>query len=425
MKEDFLYFLWKFQKFDSEELCTSEGDPLQVISTGSQNDQSGPDFFNAQLMISGIRWAGNVEMHLKSSDWYLHQHETDPAYDNVILHVVWEHDADVFRRDHSTLPVLELRNRVDPLLLIKYRGLLESHHRSINCEDSFSEFSSFAIDHWFERLYFERLERKSDLVFEVLRRSNNDWNTACMILLFKAFGLNVNGRYFANLAENLGYSLLAKMGGNQFSLEALFLGSSNLIHGVDQYAEHLHKEFQFLAHKFNISLNDSKPEFFRLRPDNFPTIRLVQLAALYAQQASVFSAIVTANNLKELDALFQVEVSTYWKTHYNFDAKHGARNKMLSKSFFQLLVINFVIPLKYTYLKSTGESASGLHELVLNLKPEKNSVITMYNMLRPGTVKNAMDSQAAIELNQNFCKQNRCLHCELGATLLRKSVKYV
>ncbi|TQI70087.1 uncharacterized protein DUF2851 [Gramella sp. Hel_I_59] len=425
MKEDFLYYLWKFQKFDSECLRTSEAEPLQIISTGAQNNLSGPDFFNAHLIISGIKWAGNVEMHLKSSDWYLHNHETDPAYDNVILHVVWEHDENIFRRDRSLIPVFELKNIVDYSMIAKYRHLLESRHNSINCEDSFSELSSFEIDHWFERLYFERLERKSELIFAVLQRSNNDWNRACMILLFRAFGLNINGEYFSNMAENLSYSLVAKLGGNQFSLEALFLGYSNLIHGADQYSKELLTEFEFLKHKFNIPLIDSKPEFFRLRPDNFPTIRLAQLASLYAQRPSFFSGIIAAKDFNEIKFLFITEVSAHWKTHYNFDKSHNSRSKKLSNSFLELLVINFVIPLKFAFSKSSGEPASSLYEIVTSLKAEKNSITRLYNSLRPGTVKNALESQAVLELKKNYCSKCRCLHCELGATLLRNSVKYV
>jgi len=424
VKEDFLYYLWKFQKFDSEGLKTSEAEPLQIISTGAQNDLSGPDFFNAHLIISGIKWAGNVEMHLKSSDWYLHHHEIDPAYDNVILHVVWEHDENIIRRDGSLIPVFELKNIVEFSMISKYRHLLESRHSSINCEDSFSEFSSFEIDHWFERLYFERLERKSALIFEVLQRSNNDWNTACMILLFRAFGLNINGEYFSNMAENLGYSLVAKLGENQFSLEALFMGYSNLIQGADQYSEELLTEFQFLKHKFNLTLIDSKPEFFRLRPDNFPTIRMAQLAGLYAQRPSFFSDIIATKELNEIRSLFTMEVSDYWKTHYNFDKPHNSSSKKLSNSFFELLVINFVIPLKFAFSKSSGEPASSLYEIVASLKPEKNSITRMYNNLRSGTVRNALESQAALELKKNYCSKGKCLHCELGVTLLRKSVKY-
>lgn len=425
MKEDFLYYLWKFQKFDSECLRTSEGESLQIISTGSQNDLSGPDFFNAHLIISGIKWAGNVEMHLKSSDWYLHHHETDPAYENVILHVVWEHDENIFRRDGSLIPVLEFRNIIEFSMISKYRHLLESHHNSINCEDSFSEFSTFEIEHWLERLYFERLERKSELIFEVLQRSNNDWNTACMILIFRAFGLNINGDYFSNLAENLGYSLVAKLGRDQFSLEALFMGYSNLIHGADQYSEELLTEFQFLQHKFRIPLIDSKPEFFRLRPDNFPTIRLAQLASLYAQRPSFFSDIIAAKDLNEIRSLFTIEVTVYWKTHYNFDKYHKSRSKKLSNSFLELLLINFVIPLKFAFSKSSGEPASSLYEIVTSLKAEKNSIVNMFNNLGQGTVRNALESQAALELKKNYCSKGRCLQCELGAGLLRKSVKYV
>jgi len=424
VKEDFLYYLWKFQKFDRESLKTQEGTSLQILTTGSQNYLSGPDFFDARLVIAGIKWAGNVEMHIKSSDWYMHNHELDPAYDNVILHVVWEHDQDIFRKDGSVVPVLVLKDLTPLATISTYQELLETRHSKINCELDFGNFQEFEINHWFERLYFERLEYKTASFLDVLRHSRNDWNSACMILLFRAFGLNVNGDYFASMARGLGYPLISKVSSSQFSMEALLLGTSGLIQGVDQYSEELRAEFQYLQHKFSLPEPTSKPQFFRLRPDNFPTIRLAQLAGIYHQAPGIFSGIIGAKDIEGIKENFSFKLSGYWEKHYNFGVLHAPKTKKLTNAFMDLLVINFVVPLKMAYSKFTGAPSIDIYEMVSAIKAEKNNISSLFNSLRPGTVRTASDSQAVNHLKNYYCNKGKCLSCELGAGLLNKSGKY-
>ena len=427
MKEEFLYYLWKFRKFNTEELKTLEGEIISIINPGVRNENSGPDFFNARLQIGKQLWAGNVEMHIKSSDWYLHGHETDSNYENVILHVVWEHDAEIFRKNRTVIPTLELKSIVDASILDQYTELLERDHLKLNCEQDFAEFSDFQVEHWLERLYFERLEKKSLLIEEILNKTGNDWEATCFIFICRSFGLNINGEIFSALAQSFRFHILRKQGQDQFKLEALLLGQAKLIKGEDKYALDLQKKHDFLKTKYKLKNEHLKaPEFFRLRPDNFPTIRLAQIAALYAQNSSLFQKLMETISLKEIRVIFKVQVSEYWKSHYNFSSSHIAKNKNLSSAFIDLLIINCIIPLKFVFAKHQGvEIQQQLLELVGNIKKEKNSTVQLFNELRPGTAKNALQSQALIELKKNYCDRNNCLHCELGASLFNKSRKYV
>ena len=427
MQEDFLYHLWKFQKFDSEALKTSEGDHLLILHPGSQNDFAGPDFFNARIQIGKQLWAGNVEIHLTSSHWYLHQHETDPNYDNVILHVVWEHDAEIFRRDGSVVPTLVLQDKVSEELFDSYRELLERKHYKINCEKDFAGFEDFQIEHWLERLYFERLEKRSVHINKILIDTGNDWEATLFIMLCRSFGLNLNGEAFMAMARSFDFKIVKKLNGKPLQLEALFFGQVKLINGEGRYAIDLKREYDYLRHKYSLQ-NEflPVPQFFRLRPDNFPTIRLAQLAALYSERKNLFRDIIRADNLKDLYKLFDVKLSEYWSSHYNFGKSHQPGKKRLSKAFLDLVLINCVLPLKVYYSKYIGrEDGELIQELISAIPVERNSIISIFEDLRPGTARNAMHSQALLELKKNYCDLNKCLHCELGASLLKKSPKYI
>lgn len=427
MREDLLYHLWKFQKFETDALMTADGQSLKVFNAGMLNELSGPDFFNAKLQIGEQIWAGNVEMHLRSSDWYSHHHELDPNYDNVILHVVWEHDSDIFRRDNSVIPTLILSDKVDQEVLIAYNLLLEKDHLKLNCENEFKDFTDFQVEHWLERLYFERLEVKSRLILEVLEKTENNWEATFFILLCKSFGLKINAETFQNIAESIDFKIVRKLAGKQFSLEALLLGQAKLINSEEQYALDLLKEYDYLAHKF--SLNNeylSSPQFFRLRPDNFPNLRLAQFAAVYAGNKNLFHEVISARSLNQLYKIFDIEVSPYWKVHYNFGKSHSARNKKLTEQFLNLVIINCIIPFKHCYAQYIGnEDEEVIQNLIMNVKAEKNSIIELFNELRPGLSKHAMHSQALLQLKNEYCNLNKCLKCELGASLLRKSPKYI
>ncbi|UAB86204.1 DUF2851 family protein [Zunongwangia sp. SCSIO 43204] len=343
MREEFLHYIWQFQKFDKTELKTAAGELLHIYHPGTHNLDSGPDFFTSKIKIGDQLWAGNVEIHLKSSDWYAHHHETDSAYDNVILHVVWDHDTDIFRKDESIIPSLELKGKIDPEIQQNYLDLFSKGNEWINCEKYFPNFDNFDIESWLTRLYFERLEEKTKLIFDLLKQSKNDWEATLFKLLAKNFGLNKNGDSFLSLANSIDYEVIRKLSNDRFQLEAVLLGKAGLLDEdvEENYFKSLKNEYEFMQKKFSLGLPiETKPVFFRLRPDNFPTIRLAQLAAVFSRSASVFSVVIKAKSKNEIYDIFSAEVSEFWTTHYNFRSNHKPKPKRLSKSFIDLLIIN-------------------------------------------------------------------------------------
>lgn len=281
MREDLLYFIWKHNKLPTKQLCTGNGEAIAIKATGTQNRFAGPDFFNAKVEIGGQLWAGNVEMHLKSSDWYVHHHETDENYNNVILHVVWEDDIAVFRKDGSQIPTLEVQHYVSDQLLNGYQSLMDNSRTSfINCEKDLKEIDSFVVENWLHRLYIERLEYKSKLILKLLEASKNDWEAVLFMLLAKNFGSKVNGTYFLEQAKQLDFSIVRKTTNEPLQLEALLFGHFGLLNVddcSDAYFLQLKNEYKYLVRKFGLVENESKPEFFGLWPLNFPTIRVSQL----------------------------------------------------------------------------------------------------------------------------------------------------
>ena len=422
MREEFLHHIWQFKKFDQANLKTTQGETVQVVSSGQYLQQSGPDFFNAQLVISGQRWAGNVEIHLKSSDWYHHSHEIDSHYDNVVLHVVWEHDAEVMRRDGSELPVLELRNYVDGLLLANYQHLA-STKTWINCENELQRVDTFVMDNWKEKLFFERLERKSFPISELASATNSDWEAVLFCFLSRNFGLNTNGEPFFDMAKSLPFSVTRRESFEPENLEALLFGRAGMLAGTyeDVYPKDLQARYDYIAHKYRLqNFVPQQVEYFRHRPDNFPTIRLAQLAAVYHTHQNLFSKIMAANTLPELHEIFNVQVQPYWLKHYRFDKESPLKRKTLSASFINLLIINTIVPVKFAYAKSTGKDiAEELIVIMQQLDPEKNAVIDKFRHYKT-TVQSAYDTQALLQLKNEYCNHHRCMHCAVGLELLKK-----
>ena len=321
MQEDFLHYLWKHKTLITQRLKTTDDQNIDIISVGAHNDNAGPDFFNARIRIGEQLWAGNVEMHLKSSDWYLHNHESDTTYDNVILHVVWEDDVEVFRKNNSHIPCLELKCFIPQTTLSYYYKLFSKESRWINCERDITTIDTLIKHSWLERLYIERLERKSILIENLLEASKNDWEAVLFKMLAKNFGLKVNADAFFSIANSFDYHVLRKQQSSALSLEALFFGQGKLLEAnrEDQYYQQLQKQFMFLRQKFDLTQSGTiQPSFFRLRPPNFPTIRLSQLANLYAKEKHLFSKLIASDNLDEIYELLKVETSSYWYSHYNF-----------------------------------------------------------------------------------------------------------
>lgn len=423
MQEDFLHYLWKYKKFDFTNAQTSDGQSVVLVDTGIHNHNSGPDFFNAKIQIGDQLWAGNVEIHLRASDWYFHRHETDSNYDNVILHVVWEDDIEVYRKNNSIIPSLALSSLVDRNLLDKYQKLLTSREKWINCENNFDSVEDFKLRHWLERVYFERLENKAKLIGEMLKASENNWEAVLFSLLAKNFGLNVNGDAFLSMAQSFDFSVLQKNALESLKLEALFFGQAGLLEEEisEAYFIDLKQQYRFLSHKYKLNNEQViRPKFFRLRPDNFPYIRLSQLASLYHIHKNLFSEIIRTKELEEIYQVFDVGTSEFWNTHYSFKKSHEKRTKKISRSFVDLVVINTVVPLKFSYAKETGrEPEEEILNILERIKPESNRIIEGFNKLRPGSATNALESQALLQLKNNYCDLNKCLNCEIGAGLLQ------
>jgi Protein of unknown function (DUF2851) len=423
MQEDFLHYIWKHKAFSTVSLKTTDGETIAIKNLGIHNHNSGPDFFNAQLSIDDQLWAGNVEIHLKSSDWYLHNHEADEAYDNVILHVVWEHDTEIFRRDNSKISTLELKNYTDKSLLHNYKSLLASKSW-INCEADFPDVDDFIFNSWLERLFIERLEHKSENIEQLLMASQNNWENVLFKLLLKNFGLKVNGEAFFSLANAVDFSTVRKLQNKTIEMEALLFGQANLLNNrqEDIYYNYLKNHYAFLKQKFKLNNQGVLPiQFFRLRPPNFPTIRLSQFARLYTVETKLFSKIITTYKLNDFYTLFNHGVSEYWKTHYTFGKPSKTSNKLLTKSFIDLLIINTIIPLKFSYAQSQGQTINDqLFELINQIKIESNTIVNRFLDLKT-IKKSALNSQALLELKQNYCDKNKCLQCAIGNSLIVKN----
>ncbi|WKL47688.1 DUF2851 family protein [Flavobacterium pectinovorum] len=423
MKEDFLHYLWKFKKFETLNLITTQKEQITIIKTGDYLELSGPDFFNAQIIIGKQKWAGNVEIHLKSSDWYIHGHEKDTAYENVILHVVWEHDTEIFGKNNREIPVLVLKEYVSSETVNNYQSLM-SPKSWISCEKQIAQIDDFVFKNWQERLFFERLERKSKFIYDLLEETNQDWEAVLFCLLAKNFGLNTNGNAFLQIAKKLPFSIIRKESFEVENLEALLLGTSGLLDAEkeDVYFKDLKIRYFYLLYKYQLDKAYTDPvEFFKHRPDNFPTIRLSQLASLYHKHQNLFSKIIALKSVKSIYELLNVSASLYWQNHYQFDKESPKKSKPLSKSFIDLLIINTIIPIQFAYSNIMGESFSeDLIALLNEVSPEKNSIIEKFESFGISS-KNAFDTQTLIQLKNEYCNQKACLRCAVGMELLRNN----
>ena len=421
MKEDFLHYIWKFKKFDASNLKTYNGETISIINSGQYTQLAGPDFFNAQIEINKQKWAGNVEIHIKSSDWYVHNHEKDTNYDSVILHVVWEHDTEIFRKNNSEIPVLELKNLVSKEVLNNYETLMQPKSW-IFCEKQIQNTNDFTLKSWQERLFFERLERKSIPIQNLLIWTNQDWEAVLFVALAKNFGLNTNGEIFQKIAKSIPFHIIRKESFEIENLEALIFGNSGLLDTdkEDVYYKDLQFRFYYLLQKYQIEKSVIEPvQFFKHRPDNFPTIRLSQFANLYYKQQNLFSKIISVSNINEIYELFDISVSEYWQTHYQFDKESPKKRKMLTKSFIDLLIINTILPIQFAYARHLGKDISeNLINILNEIAPENNSIIDKFNSFGIKS-KNAFDTQSLLQLKNEYCNKSRCLYCAIGMELMK------
>lgn len=423
MIEYFLHYVWLYKKIDILHLKTTQLEPLEVISVGFPNPNSGPDFFNGQLRIGEQLWVGNIEIHIKSSDWYIHDHHNDRAYDNVILHVVYDHDIDIYRKDNTVIPTLELQPYIDDDLLRSYEKLLSKSRRWINCEYDIHTIPNIEWQQWIERLYFERLIDKSKRIEALLIKTKSNWEEVLFLLLAKNFGSKVNGDAFFSICKSLNFSILQKLRNDVLSMEALFYGQAGLLNVdcTDDYFNRLKDTYSYLKQKFQIdSSNIQAIKFFRLRPLNFPTIRLSQLASLYFAYPKLFSKIIEAKCVSDYYDLFKVSTTEYWETHYTFGKISKRKKKTLTKKFIDLLIVNTLLPLKFYYANHKGLDISEHIINIMRLIPsENNSIVQNFKTLHMES-RNALTSQALIQLKTVYCDHNKCLKCAVGHSLLSK-----
>ena len=421
MQEEFLHYLWVNKKLPFTQLKTHLNEDLEINHFGQYLQNAGPDIFNAQISINQQKWAGNIEIHVKSSDWYLHNHENDTNYDNVILHVVWENDAPIFRKDNSEIPTLEVKKYASLSEINQYKSLITSKSW-INCENKIAEIDNFIWENWLESLFLKRLERKSEIIDKRLLETNNNWEAVFFEMLCKNFGLNTNGDCFLQVAKSIPFSVVRKESFDFENLEALFFGKLNLLNDPieDEYHMKLASHWKYLKIKYKIeSEYGLHPQFFKLRPDNFPTIRLSQLVVMLCNNQNLFSQLIQSNSYFQIKQLLKSETSEYWKSHYNFSKTSKIKSKVLTTQFIDLIIINTVIPFKFCYAKNQGKL--NIEELICLLEEmptEKNAILKKFSEFNIKT-KTAFQSQSLLELKNEYCNKNKCLNCAVGLQLLK------
>ncbi len=422
MREDFLHFVWRTRRFDAADLATTQGDPLTILHPGEWNNHAGPDFFNARIRIGDTLWAGNVELHVRASDWVAHRHSNDAAYRNVVLHVVLDEDTTIHTPEGKRLPCLALRSRI-PARIMQSWFRLAHEQRWIPCAADWPNTPPLLRVNWLDRLLVERLESKTDMVAKVLTDTGNHWEEAFYRLLSRHFGLSVNVEPFEWLASSTPLSLLSRHRHQFFQVEALLFGQAGLLEEpfADEYPLALAKEYRFLKHKYQLQpLDRSVWKFFRLRPAGFPTVRVAQLAALTHRETNLFSAVLEAQSVADMEALFDVSPSAYWLTHYRFDRPSVPLDKRPGEAFIHRMLINTVIPALYHYGRRNGQHdvCDAALAMLETLPPEHNKVMEGWQALGERATQ-AAHSQALLHLKKHYCDARRCLECPIGTSLIR------
>lgn len=420
MKEEFLQFVWKYGLFSKAGLATTDGRLLEIISAGQANSDSGPDFFNARIRIGETIWAGNIEVHQKSSHWDLHHHHADAAYDNVILHVVEQQDKPVVVKNHE-LPTLEIRYPEE--ILQNFEQLLRSE-KWIPCQEKLPDHDPFVLRFWFSALMTERLQEKTGDILKILEQNHNNWNETFYQLLARNFGMKTNALPFEMLAKSLPLHILSKHKNDLFQIEALLFGQAGLLNETllgDDYFLSLRNEYGYLYKKYNLSgIGAHLWKFMRLRPVNFPTIRIAQLAALVHQSSALFSQILETEKMEELHKLFTVSASEYWNNHYRFNKISGENKiKTLGETAFDNLVINTIVPLLFVWGDQHLKQAMKDKALAWleKLAPESNQIVRKWAELGVESLS-AFESQALLQLKNKYCDHKKCLNCQLGAKII-------
>lgn len=432
MKEDLLQFIWKFKYFNSDGLKTTSGDDVAIIHSGTHNFDQGPDFLNAKIKINKTIWAGNVEVHLFSKQWEQHKHQFDERYKNVVLHVVWQHDRDIKDCEGNTLPTIELHDKVSRILLERYEMLMgmEQQHSQffIPCQNLLEGMDDFRWNVWKNRLATDRLQYKTKNVFQIFQQTGNNWEETMWLLVAKNFGGRMNGQLFQRVAETVPQKILAKHRNQLIAIEAILFGQAGMLSSKfkDPYPELLQNEYQFYKKKYHFQKVDGSACFSRMRPANFPTIRLAQLAALVCKSSHLFSKTMDFHSAKDVIDCFKVSTNDFWMYHYKLDDQpsSGAKEKSLGTQTIENIIINSVCPMLFAYgmYHKDEKLKEKAVEWLEHISPEKNSITNGFERLGVQN-KNAFDSQALIHLKNFYCDERRCLECGVGNLVLGRSCR--
>lgn len=421
MKERLLQYIWQFQLFNQSELTTISGAPLRILYTGQWNHHQGPDFTGARISINNILWIGNIEIHTYSKEWNSHKHSNDPNYNNVILHVVWINDIDIIDSNENLIPALELQSRISKILLSKYEDLMNAS-TFIACETQIQSVNELVVKKWYETLIVERFERKATLINKFLQENNFHWEETFWWLIARNFGSTVNTDCFENIARSIPLSILARHKNQIHQLEAILFGQASLLdqNFEESYPKMLQKEYKFYAKKYGLQKIPLQLFFLRMRPANFPSLRLAQLAMLINESNHLFSKIKEAENLQEVIQMLEVTPNDYWLYHYRFDEIGEFKRKNLGRDMINNILINTILPAIYTFGVHQHDELikTKAFEWLEAIPAEKNKITRAFkksNMLN----SNAYVSQALIEMKTQYCDPKRCLECAIGNALLK------
>lgn len=425
MKEQFLHFIWQFQYFDKTTLKTTSGDDLTILRQGFSNKNSGPDFSECRIKINNLEWIGNIEIHYKSSEWNAHKHHEDKAYDNVILHVVWSDDKPVSRTDQSLIPTLELKQRIDPNLIQKYTNFIKSEGEII-CASFFKEVPDVIKRSMLDKALMERLELKSSKIADVLKSNGNNWEETTYQLLASNFGFKLNEFPFTRLSRVIPFKIISKHAKNLMQLESLLFGMAGLLdqNFQEEYPNMLKNEYKYLTHKYNLNGNQlmkSDWKFSKIRPANFPTIRIAQFANFIHYNFPIFASFLSIENAYSIFSKTEESTTSYWSDHYLLDKKTSIHSARLGKSSMWNLMVNTVVPLLICYAQQKDDLS--LKEKALNILetvPAETNHITDRWEKTGWKFRTAFDSQGAIELYNSYCQKKTCMRCSIGIAILQR-----
>ena len=422
--EQLMQYIWQHRLWRADDMVTNDGRHVRVLDPGLLNTDAGPDFFNAKVEIDGQTWVGNIEIHVRASDWKRHGHDKDSAYDSVVLHVVDKDDAPVYRTNGERIPQLVLQ--LSPLFNMSYDQLVNSH-QELPCAAIIATVPQLTITEWIERLAFERLHSKVERVRDILEMYHGSWEEVCYVTVARNLGFGINNEAFERLARRTPLRLLHKHSDSLLQVEALLFGQAGLLDasaaGADDYYRHLCSEYAFLANKFSLRPMERESwKMFRIRPQNFPYRRIAMLAHYIEGGFNLMSKILEADGEKELRKLFQVELTGYWSNHFSFGKPNERPTAALSDKSIDIVLINTVAPLYYAYGELTGNYAltDKAISLLESLRPEKNSIVTNFTVAGI-ECDSALTSQALIELRRSYCDARKCIYCKIGHRLLSES----